>query len=142
MITIRPAHQAELDEINSRYREIDFKLSDYDHEYIVFALYEGKKAGQGRLVKLNQDEGELGGIYVYPEFRKLGIAEKIVQHLIEQSQFNRLYCLPFEHLASFYKTFGFAEATGDVNAEMKEKAEWCLTQYKTFVPVLEMKKGP
>lgn len=142
MTAIRPALKSELDEINSRYREIDFKLSDFDQEYIVFAIHNGKKAGQGRLVKLNEWEGELGGIYVYPDFRKLGIAEKIVQHLIDHSTYKRLYCLPFEHLAHFYKSFGFVEAKTDVNNEMKEKAEWCLTQYKTFVPVLEIKKGP
>lgn len=129
-----------MEQINSRYEEIDFKLSNFDNEYIVFAIHDGKFAGQGRLVRLNSDEGELGGIYVYPDFRKLGVAEKIVQHLIDHSTYKRLYCLPFEHLAHFYKTFGFTEAKEEVNQEMKEKAEWCLTQYKTFVPILEIKK--
>lgn len=144
MITIRPIESHEINYINQRYQEIEFKLSDPLNEYIILAELDGKPAGQGRLVYLGSDEAELGGIYVYPEFRGKGVAEKIVSHLVKNSQSVRLlYCLPFEHLGSFYKSFGFEEYKGPVNHEIKTKLEWCLSKYPSRTLLLVMnKKGP
>lgn len=139
---IRPIQTSELDYINSRYKQINFKLS-IASDYIVLALIDGKPAGQGRLVYLDENSAELGGIYVYPEFRGQGVAEKIVSHLtVKGSQLKTLYCLPFEPLAKFYKSFGFVEDSSDVHVEMKDKLEWCLKTYPDRTLLLQIKKGP
>lgn len=138
-IKIRPIHKHEIDFVNERYKEINFKLSDPDKEYIIVAELEGRIAGQGRIVHLNSSESELGGIYVYPEFRGKGIAEKIVGHLVEYSKITkRVYCLPFEHLATFYKSFGFKECTEKINFEIRQKYEWCLKSYPARTLLLSL----
>lgn len=139
-LIIRPVHINEIDFVNERYKEIHFKLSDPDHEYIVIAEYNGTKAGQGRLVKLNEQEAELGGMYVYPQFRGKGIAEQIVSHLlIEGKNFHRIYCLPFEHLEKFYKGFGFTDCTASVHKDIQAKYEWCLKEYPAKTLLLDIK---
>ncbi|WP_378187552.1 GNAT family N-acetyltransferase [Aquimarina sp. W85] len=65
----------------SKYAEIDFIKSNFDNEYIVIAKVKNKNAGLGRLVKIDNKNIELGGIYTFPDFRGLGVAENIVKNL-------------------------------------------------------------
>lgn len=83
-IIVQQAEQNEIDCVNSKYDEIDFVKSNFDNEFIVIVKVENEGAGIGRLVKIDAKNIELGGIYVLPNFRGLGVAEKIVHNLCKK----------------------------------------------------------
>jgi len=118
-IVIKTAKRDELDWINSKYEEVNFALSDFDNEHIIIAEVENHNAGIGRLVQINKHHIELGGIYVFSDYRNLGVAEKIVDNLCKQNPFNdtMIWCLPFENLLPFYTKFGFKKYTLSKNKE-------------------------
>jgi hypothetical protein len=64
-ISLRFANTADLKAINERYAEIDFVPSHND-ELIILASIDEKIVGQGRVVGMYANRGELGGIYVFP----------------------------------------------------------------------------
>ena len=128
-ISIRPARENEIDWINSKYKEIGFVDSNFKNEFIVIAEYNNMKSGIGRLVLVDENNIELGGIYVFPDFRKLGIAEKIVNYLCKKNPYKNstIWCLPFEDLLSFYSKFGFKENNQKIPNKVFEKHKWCNT---------------
>ncbi len=128
--------------VNEVYQRISFMPSDFSKEYIAIAEVEGKKIGLGRLVQID-DELELGGMYVEEEYRGKGIAQKIVEHLLQQAPKGKLiYCIPFVHLETFYKSFGFADAVVDdeLPQEIKTKMGFCGKTYDTKILLLQLVK--
>lgn len=127
-VTVHQAKKQELDWVNEKYGEVDFVKSDYENEYIVVARVENENAGIGRLVKIDTNNLELGGIYVFPDFRGFGVAENIVRSLCENNPFGEstIWCLPFENLLDFYSKFGF-EKCENITAPEKvvHKLNWC-----------------
>ncbi|MCL6220408.1 GNAT family N-acetyltransferase [Zunongwangia pacifica] len=128
-ITIKQAEKNEIDWINTKYEEVDFTKSNDESEYIVIAKIGDENAGLGRLVKINDNHIELGGIYVFPNYRGLGVAENIVRTLCEENPFEAstcMWCLPFENLLGFYAKFGFNNALDTTPPEqVAKKLEWC-----------------
>ena len=127
-VTVKQAVQNEINWVNSKYDEVNFVKSNFENEFIVIANVENEKAGLGRLVKIDDENIELGGIYVFPDFRGLGVAENIVRNLCEKNPFQAatIWCLPFENLLAFYSKFGFEKYTsGKVPEEISGKLEWC-----------------
>ncbi|UII19575.1 GNAT family N-acetyltransferase [Fulvivirga ligni] len=108
-ITVIQAEISQINWINEKYSEVDFVKSNYENEYIVIAKVGNENAGLGRLVKIDEDNIELGGIYAFPSFRGLGVAQDIVRNLCEKNPFDAstIWCLPFEYLFHFYSKFGF-----------------------------------
>ena len=129
-ISVRQATANELEWINKKYDEVKFVNSDYLNEFIVIAAIEETKVGLGRLVKIDQKNIELGGIYVFPEFRGFGVANRIVATLLEENPYKDcvIWCLPFENLLRFYLGFGFKqEIKKEIPPEVNKKLEWCNT---------------
>jgi N-acetylglutamate synthase-like GNAT family acetyltransferase len=129
-ITLRPATAGDIPWINQQYREIGFVLSEFDTEFIVIANVGNRKAGIGRLVRIDDFNAELGGIYVLPDFRRMGVAEEVVGYLCDNNPFKQvtLWCLPFENLGGFYAKFGFTEhREGPVPKAVRNKLDWCNT---------------
>ncbi|MCC6278936.1 MAG: GNAT family N-acetyltransferase [Oligoflexia bacterium] len=145
LLQIRIANDAEIPWINERYNEIKFIPSESNKDLTLVAEFRGHKAGVGRLTKISETEGELGGIYVFPEFRGHGIARKLVDSLISRSPYHTLYCLPFSHLRDFYEEMGFRDPHPTEKSQIPEKVlnkqNWCTTEYKDQTPVL-MRKLP
>jgi len=137
LITVRALLESELSWANDRYREINFMPSQ-DHDFIAVAEVDGKCAGIGRLVAVDETTGELGGIYVFDEFRNQGIAGSIVTFLLEHSPYQQLFCIPFAHLEGFYGSFGFkpVSADMDVPCTVSGKVDWCRDEYPTPVALL------
>lgn len=137
-IIVRKAEYNELTWINSKYEEVDFVKSDYQNEFIVIAEIENQKAGLGRLVKIDNQNSELGGIYVLHEFRKMGVAESIVGYLCVNNPFKEttIWCLPFENLETFYTKFGFTSDSANPPKEIAKKIDWCNTKYDKKVLLL------
>lgn len=132
-IAVRVAARNELTWINRRYDEVQFVHSDFDNEIIAIAEYEGQRVGLGRLVRIDDRNLELGGIYVFEQHRGKGIAKEIVEFLLRYVPKEQIvYCIPFEHLAPFYRQFGFLDSNGDgAPKKVVEKFIWCQEQYPT-----------
>ncbi|TDQ28439.1 GNAT family N-acetyltransferase [Tenacibaculum caenipelagi] len=128
-IIVRQAEKEEIDWINAQYLSIDFKPSNFENEYIVIAEIDGKKCGLGRLVKIDKQNTELGGIYVFNDYRGLGVTDVIVQFLCKNNPFLNtiVWCLPFENLQDFYGKFGFIKQKLIPPKEIAKKHEWCNT---------------
>lgn len=125
---VRRALKAEILWINAKYQEIGFVVSHFEREFIAIAELESQKAGIGRLVDIDARNQELGGIYVLPEFRKHGLARDIVGFLLQNKRdAAQIFCLPFEHLANFYASFGFrpVSANDHIPDEVRKKHQWC-----------------
>lgn len=133
-ITVRKARPEEISWINKQYDRVGFKHSNFENEFIAIAEVNGEKAGLGRLQSVRESEAELGGIYVIEAFRGYGLATSIVGFLINNAHsFNRIYCLPFSHLESFYKKFGFCVVNDRANipSAVAEKHCWCNSTYES-----------
>ena len=142
-MTIRLALPAEIDWINRRYEEVSFLPSDPVREVIVVAEVDGQKAGLGRLVSLEGGLYELGGIYVFEAFQRRGAARAIVRFLLDQAEPGRwIFCLPFAHLADFYRSCGFSLLPERVSppGPIAEKQRWCLNTYEDPVLLMACKK--
>lgn len=140
LVTVERADKSDIDWINAKYAEVGFVKSDYENEYIVIARIEGENAGIGRLVKINDNNVELGGIYVLSNHRGLGVAENIVRSLCNNNPFdesNSVWCLPFENLLNFYSKFGFKSSFQiDPPSEVAKKMEWCNSENRYEKEVL------
>lgn len=127
-IKVKQAKKNEISWINSKYSEVNFVESNYENEYIVIAKVGNENAGLGRVVKIDNDNIELGGIYAFPNFRGLRVAENIVRNLCEENPFDEstIWCLPFENLLNFYSKFGFKDSENIKTPErITKKLEWC-----------------
>nr|WP_282100236.1 GNAT family N-acetyltransferase [Aquimarina sp. MMG016] len=114
--------------------------SDYDNEYIVIAEINNNACGLGRLTTIDTDNLELGGIYVFDEFRGLGVADQIVTHLMSKASKNKkIWCLPFNHLKDFYLKFGFKDhslSDYQIPNKITSKYQWCNKTYDKGVLLL------
>ena len=104
MSHISNAYMKESPRINERSKEIGFVTSNL----VAVAEHQGSRAAFGRLVPVNADCAESGGIYVLPEFRGLGIGKEIVSYLLRQGMtYKKIFCLPFAHVEQLYVGLGF-----------------------------------
>lgn len=132
MLTVRTAKDTEIQWVNKCYDEVNFVHSIADNEVIAIGEIEGSKAGIGRLVRIDSNHFELGGMYVFESFRKHGVAGAIVDFLLKNAPLNSIvYCIPFEHLVPFYNKFGFKPCINldPVPKELLDKYLWCKEKY-------------
>lgn len=145
-LSIHQARIQDQDWINEQYKSINFRLADLRQDYLAIASWEKEPAGLGRLQPIDSNTWELGGMYVFENFRKRGIAGRLVQHLLAQvPEGATVYCLPFEPLLDFYKNYGFQETMPEqiekVPELVRRKLDWCNTsRYPDPVLLLEQQK--
>lgn len=137
MAAVRIALPSERPWANGRYGEVSFRPSG-PGDLIAVAEVDGRRAGLGRLVPVEEGIGELGGIYVLPDFRGQGLAREIVAFLVRESPYRQLFCIPFAHLEGFYRGFGFEPvgAGTPVPRELAAKVAWCAGEYPDPVALL------
>lgn len=139
----RSAKQEEMDWINGEYQKIHFPLSNFDNELIVIAELKGERVGLGRLITVDPQHGEIGGIYVLEEHRGQGIARQITNHLIEASKrFEKTFLFSYERSHPHYKKFGFELTPEDEIAAAPQyivnKLKWCNDEYDEVVLLQEL----
>ncbi|MED2729261.1 GNAT family N-acetyltransferase, partial [Bacillus thuringiensis] len=96
-MSIQLATSNDLEWINSQYESIGFVRSDLKREKVAIITYNNEYAGVGRLVQIDADTLEMGGIFILPQFRGLQLAGDLVSFLVEtarKSQIQDVYCLP------------------------------------------------
>lgn len=130
-VTIRQAVQEELEWVNEQYRKVQFQPSIFEQEVIAIVEVEGERVGLGRLVNIDEQNLELGGMYVIEKCRGYGLARNLITYLLHHAEQKMVYCLPFEHLQQFYMGCGFEPVTDKSNVPDKviEKWEWCQQTY-------------
>ncbi|MDY8135634.1 GNAT family N-acetyltransferase [Aquimarina sp. 2201CG5-10] len=136
---IRKANPSEIDWINNKYKEVDFTPSNLTNDYNFIAEIDTIPCGLGRLTKIDNNNIELGGIYVFDSHRGLGVAGKIVNHLLSKANPGvNIWCLPFKHLESFYIKLGFQISKNNqaIPDKVVSKYEWCNNTYKEEVLLL------
>lgn len=123
---IRQSIPDELDWINEQYASIRFVTSS-KLDFIAIAEINGVKAGLGRIVPIEHDVAELGGMYVLPTYRGHSVAGHIIDFLLKNTHFLTVFCLPFAPLEKFYQRFGFEriDSTVVVSKPIAEKLTWC-----------------
>ncbi|HEX8409450.1 MAG TPA: GNAT family N-acetyltransferase [Thermoanaerobaculia bacterium] len=123
---LRTATPEETGWINEQYAKVHFIPSDPANETIVIAELDGVRAGIGRLVDAGDGACELGGMFVFDEFRGRGVARAIVDELIRRADGRTVYCIPFAELEPLYAAAGFRriEPVG-VPRKVEEKLKWC-----------------
>lgn len=142
MLKIRTAEKQEMAWVNSCYDRVEFIHSDFDNEVIAIAEYNEEKAGLGRLVKIDEYNLELGGMYVFESFRGKGVAKEIVHFLFTHIQaFQTVYCIPFKHLLHFYTQCGFSTCLNfaPVPSKILDKYQWCQEKYSNPTSLLILK---
>lgn len=139
-VLIRKADESEIDWVNSKYQEVDFLPSEFHNEIIAIAEVDNNKAGLGRLVRINNHIYELGGMFVFYQYRGFNLSKKIIEFLLNQGDINIVYCIPFEHLFELYHSMGFNKCNNlsSVPAKVIEKFEWCKLNYPHKVLLLEL----
>ncbi|NGP44869.1 GNAT family N-acetyltransferase [Bacillaceae bacterium SIJ1] len=144
---IKTATIHELEWVNQQYEQIGFVPSHLENETIAIVTFKGAFAGVGRIVYLNDNEAEIGGIYILNEFRGQSLASELVDHLVKEAKrrhFKEVYCLPFEELKPFYMKFGFKEIDDNskqINHDMLKKLQWCSENYEKNVLLLKFKSS-
>ncbi|GGE60982.1 GNAT family N-acetyltransferase [Priestia taiwanensis] len=134
----------DLEWINEQYKKVDFMPSYLENERIAIVTYKEEYAGLGRILYVNEDEAEIGGIYVLEAFRGISLAYELVDSLVQEtknSNLKEVYCLPFEELRSFYEKFGFKEVDykhKTINNIIIKKYHWCLDHYDKKVLLLTL----
>lgn len=142
-LLLRTAEKSEIDWVNECYEQVEFVHSNFDNEIIAIAEYKGETAGIGRLVRIDEQNLELGGMYVFESFRNKGIAKEVVKFLltlVKPSQ--TVYCIPFEHLLPFYQQYGFKKCIQleSVPSKILDKYHWCLKKYPEPTALLILKQ--
>ncbi|MEF7654786.1 GNAT family N-acetyltransferase [Bacillus thuringiensis] len=138
-MSIQMATSNDLEWINNQYDSIGFVRSDLKRDRVAIITYNNEYAGVGRLVQIDEDTLEMGGIYILPQFRGLHLAGELVSFLVETAkklQVPNVYCLPFEELEKFYKKYGYIEVDTTkefVHPIILKKYNWCLDHYDKHV---------
>ncbi|MGE7863453.1 GNAT family N-acetyltransferase [Bacillus mobilis] len=138
-MSIQLATSNDLEWINKQYESIGFVRSDFNREKVAIMTYNNEYAGVGRLVQIDEDTIEMGGIFILPQFRGLQLAGEIVSFLVETAkklQVQHVYCLPFAELEDFYKKYGYTEVDTTkeaVHPIILKKYNWCLDHYDKHV---------
>ncbi len=124
--------------MNERYAEVRFIPSDLAKDLVLIAEIAGHPAGLGRLVPVDEESAELGGMLVFDAFRGQGVARALIDALIAASA-KTIYCIPFAKLESLYAAAGFTR-TEEAPAPVCEKYEWCQRTYDEAVLLMERRR--
>ena len=68
----------DLEWINNQYASVGFAPSDLKRDKVAIITCKGEYAGVGRLVQIDGETMEMGGIFIAPKFRGLQLAEALV----------------------------------------------------------------
>ncbi len=124
-IRVRKTKEDEVIWLNSCYEKIGFKKSEFSNEFIVVTEFNNQKFGLGRFFKLDEENCELGGIFVDDQYRGMGIV--IVSFLCDEIDWTHknIWCLPFENLEGLHNEFGFNIPKALLLKEIFDKNVWC-----------------
>jgi GNAT superfamily N-acetyltransferase len=141
-VTIRDLRDDERAWASAQYRAIQFTAVPAPVVALVAELAGsgGAGVGLGRLVALGPDVLELGGIWTDETARGGGVARSMVTALLARAAHAGfpapLWCIPFAHLAGFYRSFGFTARAAPWPEAIAAKVAECIAHQLPEVVVL------
>ena len=131
---IRPAQESESGQIKELIHLVGINPSGLEwSRFLVAAKADGEIIGCGQIKPHGQDIKELASIAVLPEYRKQGVARKIIEELLSMSP-RPLYLMCIEHNGPMYEKFGFYAI------EMDEMPRYFRRMQKLFNAVTLVRK--
>ncbi|WP_019505973.1 GNAT family N-acetyltransferase [Pleurocapsa sp. PCC 7319] len=108
MTTINLAELFETEDIKAFYNQCGYEGGLNEEDLILIAQLEGKIIGA---VRLCPDNGfvVLRGMQILASFQSQGVGTQLLQACAEQLADRVCYCIPWQHLRSFYQQIGFQE---------------------------------
>jgi len=116
-----------LDRAGEIYASIHFAPSDPRMDR-TFGLHEDDQLhGLGRIQRHADGALEVGGFWIEESRRGAGLARPLVEHILSRLPTGRdAWCIPFEHLTDFYRSFGMQSANPDSAPDsIRVKLELC-----------------
>jgi N-acetylglutamate synthase-like GNAT family acetyltransferase len=107
-MTIREATVDEHPAILNLYRVCGYSGGIAGQDLIVIALNQNDIVGAVRIC-LENGINVLRGMQIHPAFRHQQIGSYMLKFLSENKDLRNCYCLPYNHLKSFYGRIGFKE---------------------------------
>lgn len=99
-----------LAEANRIYAAERLEASEPGRDRTFGILRGGRLAALGRVTAHPDGALEIGGFWTRPDLRRAGLARRMVAHAIAHLPPGRtVWCLPFDHLLDFYRSFGMVE---------------------------------
>ena len=95
-------------------------------DIVVLAKNDTKIVGIGRLCR-EYGFTSLRGMQVSPEFQRQGLGSRILQRLESELGSHPCYCLPYEHLVTFYRQAGFEQVSTSLPMVLEQR----LSEYAT-----------
>ena len=109
---ITPSSSMKLDGTN------DISIHKKYPVYFCGVYIDGTLAGVNSCHQTGDNEFRSRGIYVFPEYRRLGLSQMLFQFVEDKSFENRcslIWSLPRINALDSYKKFGFEECSGVIN---------------------------
>jgi N-acetylglutamate synthase-like GNAT family acetyltransferase len=121
MTTIDLVKPHDIEDIKAFYSQCGYGGGLNKEDLILIAQLEKKIVGA---VRLCPDNGfsVLRGMQILPPFQRQGIGKQLLQACIKQLADPVCYCIPWQHLRSFYSQAGFQEVSPvEVPALLRER---------------------
>ena len=138
-MTIRDLRDDERAWANATYQAIQFAVTPPGAVALVAELAD-RRVGLGRLIVHDPGVLELGGIWTDEAARGHGVARAMVtallQRLARDGHTGPVWCIPFTHLAGFYRSMGFADAAPPWPRAVAAKVAECVAHALPDVAVL------
>jgi GNAT superfamily N-acetyltransferase len=108
MVTVRPGTDADLERVRAFYRTVDYVGSVGIEDQLVLAEEVGAIVGVLRLAR-EHGFAVLRGMRVSPSHQRRGIGTLLLNEADRILGPEPCYCIPYEHLLSFYGQIGFQD---------------------------------
>lgn len=107
---LRPARVDDSAAITQLIERAGLDLTDLDwHRFVIVESAEGKRIGCGQIKTHADGSQELASLAVEEAYRGMGVAHRIVDHLLTVAQ-RPLFLICRSGLLAFYRKFGFRHA--------------------------------
>ncbi|MGB7416956.1 MAG: GNAT family N-acetyltransferase [Thermosynechococcaceae cyanobacterium] len=113
MTIISPAKLHDMEDIKVFYRQCGYGGGLSEEDLIFIAQLEAEIVGAVRLCP-NTDFFVLRGMQILAPFQRQGIGTQLLQTCTEQLANRICYCIPWQHLRSFYQQAGFQDVSSIV----------------------------
>jgi len=146
---LRELHDVELESANHIYAQIDFALSEPPRDQTFGGFVNDQLVGLAR-INHHADAREIGGFWTHPEHRGRSVATRLLCHVLDLLPMDRrCFCIPFAHLADFYRAHGFRdlEPEDSLPRSALAKLDFCARQHDagryppTVFLILEIRHG-
>ncbi|HDY65206.1 MAG TPA: N-acetyltransferase [Phycisphaerae bacterium] len=108
MVAVRQATEDDLPDVLAVYEECGYKGGVESTDTVFVAIMDGQCVGA---VRLCQQHGlfVMRGMMIRKAFQRRGVGRALLATAIEWLGNSGCYCLPYQHLRSFYEKAGFKE---------------------------------